>query len=154
MKMRIWSAVCVVTFGALTIGLAAQAPGAQTSPQSTGTANHVMLTGCVQKAAPAPTATTGAIGSANADATTYTLTNVTTTPSSAGTPAAGSGMPPASTYRLDAQDSQIAPHVGHKVEINGTLVPGSTSSLSTASKEATGPQVKVESLRMIASSCS
>ena len=91
MKMRMLSAVCVVTFGALTIGLAAQTPGAQTSPQSTGTANHVMLTGCVQKAAPVPTATTGAIGSANTDTTTYTLTNVTTTPSPAGTRPPGSG---------------------------------------------------------------
>jgi len=80
----------------------------------------------------------------------------------------------ASSYRLDADDSKLSPHVGHKVEVTGTLdksmssstaPSGSTSTGSTASGAAgtsasasgsssTSPKLKVDSVRMIASSCS
>jgi hypothetical protein len=64
------------------------------------------------------------------------------------------------SYQLDADDSQLTPHVGHKVEISGTVEGGSsssrtsTSSTATASSSASQPKLKVDSVRMIASSCS
>jgi len=65
------------------------------------------------------------------------------------------------SYQLDADDSQLTPHVGHKVEITGTVEGGSSSSRSstsstgaTASSSVSQPKLKVDSVRMVASSCS
>ena len=67
---------------------------------------------------------------------------------------------------LDADDSKLSAHVGHKVEITGTLdksssstaPAGSTSSASSpagsASSSSMAPKLKVDSVRMIAASCS
>jgi hypothetical protein len=54
----------------------------------------------------------------------------------------------ASTYKLDADDSKLSPHVGHKVEITGSLDQASSSSPSSS------PRLKVDSVKMIATSCS
>jgi hypothetical protein len=57
------------------------------------------------------------------------------------------------TYRLDGDASKLTPHVGHKVEITGTL-DKSSSAPSASSASASEPQLKVESVKMIAASCS
>jgi hypothetical protein len=65
----------------------------------------------------------------------------------------------ASTYRLNADDSKLTPHVGHKVEIGGTVdakatMPSPDSSASSSATSANAPVLKVETVKMIASSCS
>jgi hypothetical protein len=70
-----------------------------------------------------------------------------------------------STYQLDGSASELKPHVGHEVEIKGSLESssssgtsstGSTSSTGTATSGSTssGQRLKVESVRMISSTCS
>jgi hypothetical protein len=54
----------------------------------------------------------------------------------------------ASSYRLDADESKLSPHVGHKVEITGSLDQASSSSPSSS------PRLKVDNVKMIATSCS
>jgi hypothetical protein len=143
----------------------------QTSPTSRTAADPITVTGCVQRETSSATAgATGTSGSATATATGsgYVL-NVTpsssasstagTTGSTAGTP--GTTGTAASSYKLDADDSKLSAHVGHKVEITGTLdksmssstaPSGSTSTASSSSSMS--PKLKVDSVRMIASSCS
>jgi hypothetical protein len=64
--------------------------------------------------------------------------------------------PTATSYRLDAEDSKLSPHVGHKIEITGTVEdrpmsgpgrPGASGSVRDA------PKFKVDAVKMIASSC-
>src|SRR2546422_1591861 len=59
----------------------------------------------------------------------------------------------ASTYRLDAADSMLSPHVGHKVEITGTLEDRGDSAPSTSSATSSvpsAPKLKVDNVKMIA----
>jgi hypothetical protein len=77
---------------------------------------------------------------------------------SSSTGTSGSTTPTASSYRLSADDAKLTPHVGHKVEISGTLdKAGSSASTSTSSSSATSttsPTLKVDTVKMIAASCS
>lgn len=154
----------------MTVGLAAQAPagGAQTpstggaQPPSTGAPsaassdakNTVTVTGCLAKASASSTPTTGA--AAPADTAKFVLNDVTAdAPSSATAGAAGtsgSARPTASTYRIEGDDSKLTPHVGHKVAITGT-VDSRSAGAASATAGADGPKLKVESVKMIAASC-
>ena len=71
-------------------------------------------------------------------------------------PAATSGVKtgsPPSGYRLDADESKLTPHVGHKVEISGTIEnPGSTSAAAD-DVFSSAPRLKVVSIRTLAASC-
>jgi hypothetical protein len=60
--------------------------------------------------------------------------------------------PVASSYRLDAADSKLSPHVGHKVEVSGTLDTSAPPSAAAGSAPA-APKLKVDNVRMIAASC-
>jgi hypothetical protein len=147
------------------IGVALQAQTTSTS----SSANKVTVTGCVQRASEqTPTGTSGSTGSAKPD-TKFVLANASAGTSPAGSATAGtSGTPSSSSsamataprYRLDdTAESQIMPHVGHKVEIVGTIdeqsrSTGSTGTAGAASSGAAVPKLKVDSIRMIASTCS
>ncbi len=91
-----------------------------------------------------------------------TATNPTGTAGAGSTAAAATS---GSTYRLDADDAKLTAHVGHKVEITGTLDKASTGATTTGSATSTtagaagstasnAPKLKVDTVRMIASSCS
>jgi hypothetical protein len=69
-------------------------------------------------------------------------------------------MSAATEYRLDASDAKLAPHVGHKVEITGTLDSASASSsastpppTATASGSSNAPKLKVDDVKMVAATC-
>ena len=84
----------------------------------------------------------------------FKLTNASAKASEPGGAAgtAGAAAAPASTaseYKLDASESKLSAHVGHKVEITGTVEAAKpTASASDA------PNLKVDSVKMIAASCS
>ena len=132
---------------------------AQTTPSSSN-ANKVTVTGCVQRAtSEAPTGTSGVAGAVKPD-TQFVLANASAGTATAGTSGtttpATSAMPTAPRYRLDdAEQAKIAPHVGHRVEISGTIddasspsaTPGATSTATPA------PKLKVDAIKMLASSC-
>ena len=133
----------------------------QTTPSSTS-ADKVTVTGCVQRAmSESPTGTSGSATAAISD-TQFILTNATSAASTAGTTGtAGSSSSSmiAPRYRLDdAEKEKIAPHVGHQVEVTGTVDNASKSTSPSASAGATGaaapaPKLKVDSVKMLASSC-
>jgi hypothetical protein len=148
---------------AMTMSLSAQAPqpGAQAPTASSAESNKITVTGCLAKASgtPSPTGTTGSAASSKAADTKFVLNDVTPSASStAGTAGAAGAASIASSYRLDGDDSKLTPHVGHKVEISGTVDRSSMSEKSAepgagAASAPSAPKLKVDNVKMIASSC-
>jgi hypothetical protein len=133
---------------------------AQTTPSSSN-ANKVVVSGCVQRAtSESPTGTSGSPTAAIPD-TQFVLANASAASSTTGTSGtpSSSSMTIAPRYRLDdADQTKIAPHVGHKVEISGTIDAASHATSPTATAGATStaapaPKLKVDSLKMLASTC-
>ncbi|HEV8209904.1 MAG TPA: hypothetical protein VGP77_07265 [Vicinamibacterales bacterium] len=132
---------------------------AQTTPSSSS-AQKITVTGCVQRAtSDSPTGTSGVAGAAIPD-TQFVLSNASAGTATAATSGAtsplSSAMATAPRYRLDdAEQAKIAPHVGHKVEVTGTIDPTSPSATAGAtSTAAPAPKLKVDSVKMLASTCS
>jgi len=174
MKKQAWTSLIAATACTLAIGVSEQTAG-QTSPAqrptSTTASDRITVTGCLQRETATATAgTTGTSGttSATSSASGFVL-NVTPASASATTGSTAAGATTtgtsgtASSYKLDA-DEKLTPHVGHKVEITGsvdksmsTAPSGSTSTAAGTSASASGssaPKLKVDSVRMIAASCS
>jgi hypothetical protein len=78
---------------------------------------------------------------------------ITAAPQTTGTSgnAARRGAPMDKGYRLDAEVGKLNPHVGHKVEIAGTVVEPATT--NGAASSANGPKVKVDSIKMLSETC-
>jgi hypothetical protein len=106
------------------------------------------LTGCVQA------------GSAPG---TYTLTNAM--PAMGDKMAADTMKSDMGSITLSATDVDLAPHVGHKVTVSGTMMgkkhddmskddKASADKAAPAMDSGAGPTLKVKSLTMVASSCS
>ena len=122
-----------------------RAPEAKASP-----ANSLTIVGCIERradsGAPSSVGTSGAAGAAGAASATagsgFMLTKVTKPTGTAG--ASADATTPATSYRLDADDSKLSGHVGHKVEIVGS---------ASASSGGETPRLKVESVKMIAANC-
>ena len=182
---RVFTAICLA--GGMAVGLAAQqqsTTASQDTQQGQRAPRSVTLTGCLR---------------AGDTASTYTLTDVTGLPdrSAMGSAAAGSstaggtetgtsGTSSAgrSVTLTPAADVDLAPHVGHKVEVAGTMgrgsrgggasggttagntgttggtmtgggsAAGSASSTAAQGQSRRMPTVAVTSVRMIAESCS
>lgn len=133
---------------------ASQSPQATAQATSTARANTLTIQGCVEKGAGAASATPGATGTSGASA--YVLSNAMRPTGTSGS-AAGATASIAPSYRLDADDAKLSGHVGHKVEITGTLdlasASGSGSASGSAATAASAPRLKVESVKMIAAMC-
>ena len=121
-------------------------------------ASKVTLQGCVEKAqaaaaAPGAPGAVGTAGTSNA----FILTKAEKSGSSpaAAAPAPGAATPSAmtATYRLDADASKLTSHVGHKVEISGTIEPARAGA-PAAPSAATAPTLKVDEVKMLAATCS
>ncbi len=149
MRQTIWSVFIVAIVCAVTVGLVAQAP----SSSSSQAGKQVTFSGCIEKA-PGEAGSAFATPEPGAPRTTFILTNASReTPVAVGT--AGSAKP-AARYRLDVDEAKITPHVGHKVEVTGTVEeqPDSASSASGAlTSGVRGPRFKVESVKMVAAAC-
>jgi hypothetical protein len=130
-----------------------QAPGRGGAPQAPGgaaaqAAKTVTVSGCVQPNTPA--ASPGGAPAAGAAAAPKFMLSMKPTTAPGGAPAAGAvGTAGAagSRYQLVGDDKTISPHLNHQVEITGTLQ-GAPASAGSA------PTLKVESLKMISSTCS
>ena len=131
----------------------AQPPAAQ-QPAATAAApispGQVVVTGCIQRTAQLPVGTSGTnnpIG--EPDAAKFILTKASS--------AADASAPAApKSYRLDAEESTLTAHVGHKVEITGTLdaaKPAAPITGDPAPPAAAGTRLKVASVKMVATSC-
>ncbi len=153
---RFYSSVFAVAACALSVSVSAQSTPATggVSQPTFGASKSVTITGCLERAK------SGASAGAVSDMNTFTLKSITSdTPGATGTTGTSgtANAPVASSYRLDGEDSKLSPHVGHKVEITGTVEDRpmgvtDTPAASTSSPEA--PTLKVSSVKMIAASCS
>jgi hypothetical protein len=115
----------------------------QSSAKSAAKADTIMVEGCIQRGT-SGSAATGTSGSSASAPSAFMLT-------SAMKPAGSTASTPiASSYRLDAVDSKLSPHVGHKVEISGTLQPATGTSASSATA---APTLKVDNVKMLAATC-
>jgi len=154
MRSALWSGFLGAIVCAVTVGLVAQTPPSSSAPQAS---KQVTLSGCVEKA---PTET----GASAATATpAFILANAApaASGSAADTVGTSGGAKPAAKYRLDADAAKLTPHVGHKVEITGTVeemstsaTPPSGTTASATASTAAGPKLKVDSVKMIAATCS
>src|SRR5947199_5715268 len=140
-------------FAAAIVCTVAIAVAAQTTPPSSQTpsssADKVTVTGCIERSSASPSSTpgtTGTSGTTSSPSSSSSSSKFILNTSPAGSGAAGtsgttstSSTPSASasasakSYQLDADDSQLTPHVGHKVEITGTVEGGSSSSRTSTS---------------------
>ena len=147
---RLQSSMFAAVACALTVSVSAQttpATGGGAQP-TVGEDKKVTITGCLERS-----------NESVATNDRFVLNNIVpNTPTTVGT-AGTSGSdkaPKATSYRLDAEDSKLSSHVGHKIEITGTLEdrpmtgPG-TPGASGSAREA--PKFKVDAVKMIASSC-
>jgi hypothetical protein len=141
---------------AFAVSVAAQTPPPQEQqpPRPTGTSgaqsNKITVTGCLERSKDT-SAPTGTSGSAASDTSKFVLNNITPSaaaPGTAGT--SGSTMSKASSYRLDGEDSKLTPHIGHKVEITGTV---DNSASATGASMSAASKLKVDSVKMVAATC-
>lgn len=124
-------------------------------------ANAVMGTASTSSAAATPGSTEGA--TRPAPSPTQAGTAAGTPTGTAGTSTTPSATSPSSTsmgssYVLNGHDSELKNHVGHKVEVTGTVDAkadtGSSSSASPASTMTANTKLNVSSVKMIAADCS
>jgi len=69
---------------------------------------------------------------------------------------AGAAAGAKASYRLDGTESTLTPHVGHKVEITGTLEeqrPASAAAGGAASATTPAGTLKVDSVKMVSTTC-
>lgn len=155
MRSRIWSATCAAVVLGVSVGMLAQDAPAPPSASQSAAAKKITVTGCVGKAQQAPTGTAGAAGAA-AKETAFVLSDAAMS-SKETTGAAGAAAPSAtaiaSEYKLDGADAKLTPHVGHKVEITGTVAESKGATQPPAASAANAPTLKVDDLKMVAPSC-
>jgi hypothetical protein len=191
---RTFGALCLSTALALGATASAQQPGAnqparndgvttpadyeQTNTKNPAAEGSITLTGCVDRANDGTyelknarnesAATGGAASASTPTGTSGTATGTTGTTGTNSTGATGNGMP--STWVLKST-TDLAPHVGHQVQITGRTSSSSTTAsntpdATTSSQTTTTTSAKmkdagqkvssvdVQSVRMISSSCS
>jgi hypothetical protein len=148
-------ATTAVAMCMMAAGVAAQTSSGTASPTSTAQSrskagDKITISGCVERADQVPPATTPAT---TVDSLSFVLLNAA--PQTAGTSGtSGAARSDASMdkgYRLDGEVSKLNPHVGHKVEIAGTVVEPATT--NGAASSANGPKVKVDSIKMLSETC-
>jgi hypothetical protein len=127
-------------------------PATQVPPTSTNAGRataadkKVTFSGCIERQPASAAAVTGA------PTMPFMLTNAST--AGAGAPVATSGAASAAklSYRLDGTESTLTPHVGHKVEITGTVEERPASAAAGGANAPAGT-LKVDSVKMVSTTC-
>ena len=155
-----WSRMYLAVGCVMAMGLA-QTP-LPSQPRSSSATVDVIVSGCVELAAPQATRTTGNSDPSLSEAHLLLTDAVPTQSGSAG--AAGPTKPnpvAAKTFRLEGSALVLTPHIGHRVEVVGTVEDSGnvTPTVSAppsgpASAAASAPKLKVESIQMVAAMCS
>ena len=176
---KFWSGVVAASFVA-TVGLSGQEPqaprgevgtsGAQApaSQSSSGQSKSITVSGCIQNA-PSATAAAGggAAGGATASASSGAKFVLAMKPAAGagGAGAVGTAGAAATRYQLEGEEKEISKHLNNQVEITGTLQSSTSSAGGAAPGGAAGagerstaasasPTLKVESVKMVAATCS
>jgi hypothetical protein len=158
---RLITTTLAFLLGASLTAFAAQtpSPAVQTAASPSTPTDAITVQGCIQPIVNAVSATpdavaTGTSGSVST-ATAYILARAIKPTGTSGS-SAGASTAIAATYQLSAEDSKLTPHVGHTVEITGTLVSPKASASSRAASAAglaPAPTLKVENVKMVADTC-
>ena len=134
-------------------------PTTQVPPTSTNAGRatadkKVTYSGCIERQPASAAAVTGA------PSMPFMLSNASAAGAGAPVATSGSGGAASSTkasYRLDGTESALTPHVGHKVEITGTIEeqrPASAAAGGAASASAApAGTLKVDSVKMVSTTC-
>ena len=131
MNRNVWSCAIGAIACAATVGLVAQTATPQRSAPSSESAKRFVVIGCISRETQGSTAANGS-GAAGAR---FIITDTRARVSS--------------VYRLDGDQNQLGIHVGHTLEIAGSITAGSGAGRGNA----TAPTLKVESLTYISKSC-
>ena len=115
---------------------------------------RITLTGCVERADQVSAATVGT----TVDSLSFVLIKATKGTAADSRTVATGGRPAeanrGNTYRLDADVDTLNPHVGHKVEITGTVTENRPQAdAADPSSASNAPKVKVSQVKMIAETC-
>ena len=139
---------------ATSIALQAQTPATRDSKQTKP--GQIPVTGCVERADQVSGAVTAgttvdSLSFMLIKATRGTAADSRTTGTAGATPSADKG----GMYRLDADLATLNPHVGHKVEITGTLLSANASPADGVdpSSASNAPKVKVNQVKMLSETC-
>jgi len=153
--MKPASAFLLSTGFAAGLVVAASAQTATSSQPSRSVPASVTLTGCIDRADDVQAANAA---TADVDSLSFVLTHAVKGAAAdlksetVGT--SGRAMEPVkgATYRLDSPVQKLNPHVGHKVEVTGTL--DTTATPASGDTTATpAPRLKVASVKMIDETC-
>lgn len=171
------AAVAATSLAAQSPSTSSQTPATPNSATSTAstasstastTANHVTVTGCIERADQMTSSATNP--TADPDSLQYVLVradaaqgNSGATPAPTGTTGtAGAAAQSRVMYRLSGDQQKLNPHVGHKVEIVGTPTTMASNGTSAATPSAPGastmpagpaPGLTVENVRMLDATC-
>jgi hypothetical protein len=130
---------------------APRTPPAAPAPSASASAadKKVTYSGCIERQ---PASAAAVAGAANMP---FSLTNASAVGAANAPVATSGGAGAAKTYRLDGTESTLTPHVGHKVEITGTIEeqPASPSGGAGAGAAPPAPRLKVDSVKMVSTSC-
>jgi hypothetical protein len=134
--------------------VALQAQSAKT-PANGPAPVEVTVTGCVERADQVAGSTTAA---ATVDSLTFMLIHAQRGTAAQTQPTATSGVKDDAkngSYRLDADVSTLNPHVGHKVEITGTLAPPAAPGASSVepTSPSNAPRLKVAHVKLVSETC-
>jgi hypothetical protein len=151
----------LIIASALTVWIATAGQAAQTTTstdQKTAArpANALTLTGCVERADQLAAAATAGT---TVDSQQFVLIRAVSATTKAPSPAGTSGAKASPTslgmmYRLLGDAAKLNPHVGHKVEIVGTLASTASDPVGTTTPSAAdAAQLKVQSVKMLAETC-
>jgi hypothetical protein len=129
------------------------------SSASASTANHVTVTGCIERADEMTSSAKNP--TADPDSLQYVLVrpepeHANGSPSSAPVGTTGTADNSRVMYRLSGDQQKLNPHVGHKVEITGTpsTMTASTAAAASAPMPAgPAPGLMVENVRMLDATC-
>ena len=176
MKRTAWMAAAFMCAATMAM---AQTPSTTTSSSTTGDKDKITVSGCLQGGSDSSSATastsTASAGMGNyvlvtsPAGSTDTATGTTGSTSTAATTAekANDRMSGGTSYTLSGNDSELKNHVGHRIEVTGTVenrgdrgaatsttATSTTTSGSASSRMSNGAQtLKVSSVKMISSSC-
>ena len=163
MKAKWTGALTTALACAITMTLAAQTPPAGGAQAQAGMQDDkVTVTGCLDRAqaATATTGTTGGAASAAADVK-FVLKQATASQAAGGAqPTGTTGGKMASSYNLSGDEAKLTPHVGHKIEITGTVQKAMGAGAGRTDPDApkpagamAAPMLKVESVKMVSADC-
>jgi hypothetical protein len=155
MNRAIWMATAFSC--ATAIGAAAQTPSATTSSKMDD--KTVTVTGCLEDASSAPTGTAPKTGFVLANATMGSGSTSTTSGSTVGTTGTTGSAAHGTSYVLEGRDTELKSHVGHRIEVTGTIEPKSrmdpatTATPGAAAAHPSDDRLNVTSIKMVAAEC-